>query len=774
MAPKIRVSPLGRSSVDLCYWRSEGVLRVTAIAKATFAFIDQGVAQRIPPSPVFGRDRHVDDNPRRSTIEDFQVAPHIPCAGVTLVGSAHPFEASTSMSVRLGVYRGDDVLIEKTLHVFGERTPENPHQSGILGRTPLVYERAAAGPLNLAGSALFSVAHASDPSLPGCFAPLPLAWRARIFGRRALDPATMKASPMEIPPGFDFMFFSSAPADQRVAALHGDEWIILDGLSPRGPRTQTQLPSARGIARFEVEGPRGRDTVPCDLVLDTIGIDSDRGMLSLVFRGHIAIDEQVTRVMVYAGVETLDERLDGIPASPSGVGASASPSGVAASASRSGPPARARSPEPIDLSAQFDEEPERGETVVAKLGDLSGPALPFVPRQTADALPSVVPSTEPELTPMRRRDRRPAPVAATPWDKPRNPPPRPPQAGRPSPYADETVGIARTPSIGETGLPFVPSSALHSTLPSVGQTKHRTSAPPPPPNAARAAPIVEEIELVEESVDEPRTAVAAFVRGLDQTMTSADVTAIDLDPELLRARAAEAAREVKPPEEEPSYAAAPEVVAAPQPVEHAEGAPPWGGSSAPTPTLRDRIEAAARSGESLVDFPLQSADLTAIDLAGRDLAGLDFSGANLSHARLGGAKLDRANLERANLEGADLSHASLQGTVLRGASGPRANLEGARLDEADLRMSKFGGARFSGASLASVQASRADLTGVDLSRSNLSSANFRTARLAESKLVEATVDRADFRDALLTRADLTGVDRSTARFQGANMDGVVG
>ena len=31
-----------------------------------------------------------------------------------------------------------------------------------------------------------------------------------------LDPATMKASPMEIPSGFDFMFFSSAPADQRV------------------------------------------------------------------------------------------------------------------------------------------------------------------------------------------------------------------------------------------------------------------------------------------------------------------------------------------------------------------------------------------------------------------------------------------------------------------------------------------------------------------------------------------------------------------------------
>jgi hypothetical protein len=223
----------------------------------------------------------------------------------------------------------------------------------------------------------------------------------------------MKASPMEIPPGFDFIFFCSAPVDQRIASLRGDEWIILDGLAPRGVRMQTQLPSARGVARFEVEGPLGRDTLPCDLVLDTIGIDSEHRMMSLVYRGHVALDESITRVMVYAGVETPDERFASV-------------------AERASVPAP-RAIEPVDLSADVDDddEPDANETLVAKLADFRAPALPFkpsvspAPTQTSDALPSVIPATEPELTPMRRRDRRPPPVAATPWDRPRPPPPPP-------------------------------------------------------------------------------------------------------------------------------------------------------------------------------------------------------------------------------------------------------------------------------------------------------------------------------------------------------------
>ncbi len=810
MAPKIRVSPLrplpsspaggqGRSSVDVCLWRSDGVLRLTAIAKATFAFVDQEAAQRIPPSPVFGRDRHVDDNPRRGTIEDFQVAPLIPCAGVTLVGTAHPTEATTSMSVRLGVYRDDEALIEKTLHVFGDRDPNDPNTSGILGRTPLVYERAAQGPLNLAGSALFSVAHATDPALPGCFAPIPLAWRARAFGRRALDPGTMKASPMEIPPGFDFMFFSSAPVDQRIAALRGDEWIILDGLSPHGPRVQTQLPSARGVARFDVEGPRGRSSVPCDLVLDTIGIDSDAGMMSMVFRGHIAIDEAVTRVMVHAGVETPDEPLDldapirsDAPAAAPAPQAAPQPSAQAVMRRTGARPNVPRASEPVDLSAADDDEPDANETLVARISDVRGPALPFKPSpgfqptQTSDALPSAVPSTEPELTPMRRRDRRPAPVAATPWDRPRPPPP-PPRSKE-----DETVALARSAIVADSGLPFTPSSgaSIHSTLPSVGQERRKDPVmermPFPPVSSAPAAQPVRRARL-------------------DQTMTAmVDVTAIDIDPEEIRAQAAAEKARAAAASEAPTPAAPAAPVSDPATMIEAESvdlapdpepAEPEPGADRradqgmvqaapveepPVPTLvekkpltlRDQVEAAARSGATLADFTLTSAELSAVDLSGQNLAGMDLSGANLSHARLSRANLDRANLERANLDGADLTGASMQGVVLRGASGAKANLTDAQLDEADLRMARFPHALFCGASLASVQATRADLTSVDMTRANLSSANFRTARIAESKLVDAKVDKADFRDALLTRSDLRGVDRSTARFQGANMDGI--
>lgn len=280
------------------------MLRLTAIVKATFAFVDQDVARLIDPIAIGLRDRHFDNNPRRSTYESFELSPYVPGVGVTLVGTAYPPDGhlTPSMSVRLGIYADETPVLEKTLHVFGERSAENPQVSRPLTPMPLVYERAIGGRENLAGSPLYNLVSPSEPSKPACFAPVPLAWRA--LGGRGLDPQTMKSSPIVVPDGFDFAFFRAAPRDQCVARLEGDEWVLLDGMSPRSPRIQTRLPGATARALFRpLLG--GQWSAPTDLPLqlDTVAIDAEDETLSLLFRGHIVLDERTTAVHVLAGIE---------------------------------------------------------------------------------------------------------------------------------------------------------------------------------------------------------------------------------------------------------------------------------------------------------------------------------------------------------------------------------------------------------------------------------------------------------------------------------------
>ena len=75
-------------------------------------------------------------------------------------------------------------------------------------------------------------------------------------------------------------------------------------------------------------------------------------------------------------------------------------------------------------------------------------------------------------------------------------------------------------------------------------------------------------------------------------------------------------------------------------------------------SLRDCVEAAAKSGANLSGADLRRANLSESDLSGADLSWANLSGANLSEA-----DLSWANLRRADLSGADLSEKNMVKTM---------------------------------------------------------------------------------------------------------------
>lgn len=316
--PVAALEPVACGSV---VWRLGGVLRATVIVKATFAIVHDGVASLIEPLAIVRSDHAGGDAARGGAPDEAaETAPYLPSAGVILRGHAHAPAGRwvTASAVRLAIYRDRRALLDKTLHVFGDRWV----QGGAAGapqpfaRMPIVYERAFGGPGvddNPVGTGasgvtrqLPNVVDPASPARPAGFGPIASHWpaRARLLGN--VDRARAEALWTELPDTFDFRYYQPAPRDQQIEYLAGDEWIVLDGLSPTLPRVQTRLPSARGQARAYQLFPGGASPGrPIDLVADLLVIDADRLKASVVWRGHFVVDapDALPRLRIFAGVE---------------------------------------------------------------------------------------------------------------------------------------------------------------------------------------------------------------------------------------------------------------------------------------------------------------------------------------------------------------------------------------------------------------------------------------------------------------------------------------
>ena len=784
---------------------------MTVIAKATFAIVDDGLARLVAPDPLVRSDA----TDASGTFRASDVVPYLPHADVVLVGAAMALAGNVvpAQAVRLGIAR-DRPVLDKTIHVYGDRSragaPAVPFE-----RMPLVYERAYGGeryddnPVGMGrpgDSRLPNLVDPRDPERPACFAPIPADWLARL---RALGGAQIPAAAgavVEIPQGFNWSYFSVAPADQRIDFLRGDEWIVLEGFHRDRPRLQTRLPSVRAAARWTAaRSARESSPRPVEMVADRLALDTDLLQACVVWRGrfafsHAAVDS--LRIDVGLGIDGGSIRW------PEALVGEATSEQTTAFMAATAP------------TRSVDEEGEEG--TLALDAAAPGAMLDLEPDATEGTL-----SLEPDASEGTLAIEPDDPITSTP---PRAVLPFIPVRAAPelasTSFVDEQTAAFSDPRLAVQALPFAsPDVTLLDGLPFV-----RTG---PLASAFVDEPTRED----EEDEDDVPTLPPVLAPSVNEAPSrDRQDRTTSKEPDF----SGESVAETRHDEPQPAFPAEPRESA----LAIALGADTPADSKA-----RQRVVAALASGSSLDDADLTGADLRGLDFRGCSLAhaklrDADLRGARFGEAKLVGAQLEGALLEEASFVGADLTRADFTRAIVRRARFERARLvdvklahadgceasfEGvsghrvvfakgswdrAKFDGADLEAPDFSGAsmaeasfrravltdarlsdanasraifdeaRFSGlrakgarfvaARLLGVDAKQAVLTRADLSEADLANASLVSASLAESRLTRANLAGADLNDATLEDADLTNVRATGASFEGAQMSRIFG
>jgi uncharacterized protein YjbI with pentapeptide repeats len=284
MRPRLELDPGARPgggdvsiALDATPWRIGPSRRLTVVAKHTVQLVAAGPGHPVAADPL-----------APGTVE---LAPVLPHPQITLVGHAYaPAGTHCGMQpARVALVRGSTTVFDKSIFVYGDRTSPTDFAQPF-DVMPLVHERAPCSGWNPVGRMLARGDAPPNlvPSAPGqpiaCFAPIPAGFpaRAAIF-----DPSAIRREDDLLAFGlFDFRWFQDAPFDQWLPPIEGGETLILEGLSPYVPVLATELPTMLVQASWwHAGGASGR----LRLRLGRIDVDVDRGVVSLIWRGHFAL-----------------------------------------------------------------------------------------------------------------------------------------------------------------------------------------------------------------------------------------------------------------------------------------------------------------------------------------------------------------------------------------------------------------------------------------------------------------------------------------------------
>lgn len=315
LGPQVPVEVVPPASAETVAWRLEGVLKLTVVVKATLTIVHEGVMELAKARPVMERDVHHDQTSLSSLSIAHDIAPHLPDAGIIVLGHAYapPGQPLPALTARFAVI-GEAGRVDKSVHVYGDRTPDRPRQPEPFQKMPLLYERAVASeeenPVGITAKSgrLPNLVDPTHAGRPGGFGGVSRYWPVRRTLRGRVSRRVLEGAMPDIPSGFDWSYFHAAPRDQRMPYLRGDEWLVLDRLHATLPRVSSRLPGISARARFWAPGDEPREVM---MSADTMLVDVDRQVCHLVWRGRIGplTDDALGSLHVEAGLETADRKL---------------------------------------------------------------------------------------------------------------------------------------------------------------------------------------------------------------------------------------------------------------------------------------------------------------------------------------------------------------------------------------------------------------------------------------------------------------------------------
>ncbi|MEZ4297421.1 MAG: DUF2169 domain-containing protein [Polyangiaceae bacterium] len=268
--------------------------------------------------------------------------------------------------------------------------------------------------------------------------PIPPDWPSRA---RLLKGAPAPAPSADLPRDFPWSYFQSAPEDQRIPFLAGDEWIRCEGVHSQLPRIDTSLPGIYAGARVHADTPDLREGRYMALHADTLIIDMTRMVLSVVWRASFIVPDPQAAYRIFAGAGTRDRPLT-FPAT-----ADTPPISVRIQP----PPPSGRAPQSAPRPSQPGTAAIGDEITLDEPDSPAAGALPFDPA-VSTAL-EAAPATA-DLREALFSGPRPAlPFIRTPAE--------PTDIESPDSYDDSPVTLVMQDSFGADGgevLPFIPSA----------------------------------------------------------------------------------------------------------------------------------------------------------------------------------------------------------------------------------------------------------------------------------------------------------------------------
>jgi uncharacterized protein YjbI with pentapeptide repeats len=665
--PEIAVTALSPVATATSFCRIAGALWATIVVKATFHLVHGESARAVAPEQLVREDRM--NGVHGSLERACETAAHLPNAGVVLSGRAFAptGRAVASASVRLGISR-DRPLIDKTLHVFGDRTLAAPRIVAPFQTMPLTYERAyggpgiAANPAGTGGPGSAALPNIVDPKHPhevAGFGPIAPGWAPRPSYLGSLSPAAVSSPVFDVPAGFDWRFFQAAPLDQQLDQIRGDEWIVLDGMHPALARVHSRLPHVTAAARRAATGQA------VEMRADMLVIDADRLIASVIWRGRFQVDssEAARGERVQVGLERPGHPLhwpsEGLPttALPVLVADRPSASPVAFTTETTELDVRAILGARLPFAPEAESPAARPKVDVRGTMEgiaVAGPSLPFAPvnssKPPVEAVATPLSVKEPPgTTGTAEVDVAKLLAAAMPYKDSRSP--EPPPVPAPPPVLPVTPPQPPRMPAPQPVPPVTPPETLPPVSVSVAAPSTSVGGPASP-------------ALSRKEVD----AILAQGGRLDgANLAGANLSGLDLSgPSLVR-----------------------------------------------TSLQGAKLRGTNLSGAKLAHATLEGADLRGALLEGADLSSATLTGANLEKARLGRCTAAKASFRDASLVDADLggglfAGAFFTGASMRGVCAERTDFAEARLERADLSFAHLAGASLPSADLADANLERAD------------------------------------------------------------------